>query len=1031
MNRPITLFVIVMLLVIPARTPAQVLELKVNAFDEDRGLNSRIIRCMMQDSLGYFWAGTADGLSRFDGYSFKTFRHDPNDPNSIAGNFVTAINQDRNNCIWAGFYRGGISCYNPRNGKFTNFSIPENEEDALSQKQVTSIFIDEDNEVWGGVQGRGLFHLNRSTGDMQFYDVVPPTNEFHSADQRLSYNQVYHILPDDKQGFWLATHDGLYHFDKKTKRMQARREKPLQKGAFRNDLFGFILPDGDSLWLSSWAGGISCYNTRTNRWHNFKVDTTKVNVSTTNIISGLSPKGQDMLWVTSHDKGFGMFDKKSKRFFFFGGDSDHPSSSVPSDLCYGLLQDREGGIWISCEKGLLRVQMQARKFPFRTIPVTRTDNKEHYEIGQVYEDDDFILTGIILGDGLQVENKKTGAKKTLAVDIIPGEENFLLINDILKDKEGTIWVLSRDYIYRFDPMAMKLVKASQPPLAPGGRSSLFNRFATDDDGNLWIVSRRNGVFRYNIADDEFTSFNQRNTGVNSITSNFISRLVVDGRGRVWIGGPFGCLAYFDKVKGRFVPMGVVQSAYGVPSNNVRELAADSKGKIWAGTDAGLCKLDATKDKPELERVYTAADGLRGDLAGAVCEDDYGHIWCITPSALCVIDPTTNNITSFGIADGLKYSTVGERLIRTPNKKMLIAAWQGYHIFDPATLQAKHSFLPVHLTSFTVNGKERYYLEQFEKSGSIDLSASDNSLTFEFAAIGFNSATRQQYAYMLEGVDDDWIYAGNRRYANYSNLAGGSYVFRVKASPVTGNWSGPELQIPVHVATRFYKTWWFRVAAALLIVAILYWISKSRIRHREKVHTLQTKAHSLEKEKAQVMYENLKQQLNPHFLFNSLTSLGSLIRVNPAMAGEFLDSLSKTYRYILKSRDNETVPLSNELKFAENYVKLQQTRFEKGLTVVFNVDEAYHHFKIAPVTLQNLVENAIKHNIIDEESPLVINIYAADGYIIVQNNLQKKNFVETSNRQGLINLQSLYRYLSDRPVQITEDSNYFTVKIPLL
>jgi LytS/YehU family sensor histidine kinase len=196
--------------------------------------------------------------------------------------------------------------------------------------------------------------------------------------------------------------------------------------------------------------------------------------------------------------------------------------------------------------------------------------------------------------------------------------------------------------------------------------------------------------------------------------------------------------------------------------------------------------------------------------------------------------------------------------------------------------------------------------------------------------------------------------------------------------------------------------------------------------------LESKTQVLEKEKAMVMYESLKQQLNPHFLFNSLTSLSSLIQsADTKTARDFLDSLSKTYRYILKSRDHETVVLADELKFAENYVRLQKTRFEKGLQVEMRIPEEQLQRKIVPVTLQNLIENAIKHNIIDDDSPLQIEIFAENDFIIVRNNLQKKNFVETSNKQGLGNLRSLYQYLSQRPVEIAEDSNYFTVKIPLL
>ena len=141
-------------------------------------------------------------------------------------------------------------------------------------------------------------------------------------------------------------------------------------------------------------------------------------------------------------------------------------------------------------------------------------------------------------------------------------------------------------------------------------------------------------------------------------------------------------------------------------------------------------------------------------------------------------------------------------------------------------------------------------------------------------------------------------------------------------------------------------------------------------------------------------------------------------------------MSKIYRYILKSHDSETVSLNEEVKFTQSYVLLQQTRFKEGLEVNFNLSEEDLCSKIAPVTLQNLVENAIKHNIIDKETPLVIDIFCEDHYLTVQNNLQKKDFVETSNKQGLQELQSLYKYITDRPILISEDKNYFTIKIPL-
>ena len=212
---------------------------------------------------------------------------------------------------------------------------------------------------------------------------------------------------------------------------------------------------------------------------------------------------------------------------------------------------------------------------------------------------------------------------------------------------------------------------------------------------------------------------------------------------------------------------------------------------------------------------------------------------------------------------------------------------------------------------------------------------------------------------------------------------------------------------------------------------LYSLYLNRLKRHRQILGLETKAQALEKEKTQVMYENLKQHLNPHFLFNSLTSLSSLIRVDQKMAVEFLDNMSKIYRYILQSKDNELVHVKDEIKFVATFIRLQKMRFNEGLQVNINVPEQYDHRKIAPVTLQNLIENAIKHNVIDEEAPLQINIYVENNFLIVKNNLQRKKFVETSNKQGLDNLRSLYKYLSDKPVIIQEKEQCFIVKIPLI
>lgn len=223
-----------------------------------------------------------------------------------------------------------------------------------------------------------------------------------------------------------------------------------------------------------------------------------------------------------------------------------------------------------------------------------------------------------------------------------------------------------------------------------------------------------------------------------------------------------------------------------------------------------------------------------------------------------------------------------------------------------------------------------------------------------------------------------------------------------------------------------STWVLYVLASLGLNAIFfikYFIDrwKESIRQTER----------LEKEKTQVQFDNLKNQLNPHFLFNALTSLNSLISENQQLASQFLQHMSKVYRYVLQNKDKNFVSLQTELDFIKNYVFLAETRFGGALRIKFEIVEAAHEQAIVPVTLQILIENALKHNIVDQERPLYIDVFTSGDYLVISNNLQKRKTVETSNRVGLENLKSLYKFLTDRPVIVEELQDRFNVKVPLI
>ncbi|GAB3991990.1 hypothetical protein GCM10028807_23990 [Spirosoma daeguense] len=976
---------------------------------------------MMQDRQGFMWFGTPDGLNRFDGHTFVTFRKNLQDSNSVASNSINRLAEDKDGNIWIGLYNGGVSCYNPRRGRFTHYPLRNVEGHNFQGLEVTGIYADRQNQIWLGVKGEGLVHLDPQTGQTKRYNIVTYKGDAAAQAYLKSYNILYKIYETPDGKFYLVTHDGLYTFDRKKHRMQALHHPPARvRLNMHDDVFGPYAVDGDLLWLGAWAGGLSSYNTKTGEWKNFKFD--KRILPTTNIIMGLSLQGKDTLWVTSLDRGFGYFHIPTATFKFIKDRTKFPFLAY-----YNLFKDQAGGFWMNADDGLLAVWPRIKPFTYVPVKVKHLDHSTSHIVNNVFENDKYRLIGTWWADGLQVYNKQTGKQKNLPVDISLGEQlQFIL--DVQADSRGNIWVVSRDFLYRFDQATETLVKVKQPPIwSRQVQTNYFRLIQEDRQHMFWLATANNGVFRYDPQQEHYTHYAP--TANQSLGTRSVRGLTIDTQGRIWVGGRDTYLAFFDAKLRQFKRVSLTYN--GTSPSRVLSLLVDKKGYLYVGTDIGLLVYNANQAKPVALRLYTAQDGLKGDAVYQMNQDDYGKIWCITETSLCALNPKNHRIDSYGLQDGITQSSVGNTLNRLPNGYMALSTENGYYRFHPASLRVpKQDKTPV-ITSFQVYGHEYYYQKELARNGFIRLEPDENSCSFEFTILDYKDPDGYQYVYKLEGMDVDWIQSERRRYAGYTNLPGGNYVFRVKAINRTGDTNVPELTIPIYVETIFYATWWFRIGLILLFVGSVYAYYRNQLRSNRRIYELQSKANSLEKEKALVMYESLKQQLNPHFLFNSLTSLSSLIRIDQKLAVRFLDSLSKMYRYILKNRDTELVSLGDELRYVRMYINLQKTRFEEGLQVRITVDEDFYTAKIVPVTLQNLIENAIKHNILTTDAPLYISIFVEDNQLVVQNNLQKKTFVETSNKQGLANLRSFYQYLSDKPVLIREDANFFTVNIPLL
>lgn len=962
------------------------------------GLNDGGIIAVAQDSKGFMWFSTRAGLNRFDGYSVKSYSYIAGDSTSLPTSLSRAMSVDSSGGFLVGLEDGMLE-YNEQTDRF----LPVK---ALQGTWVLQIEPYNKTTVYIATR-KGFVKYNPATKKALFY---------RDTDHEILKSRIF-SMERQNNFLFLASEKGLYRFDLVTEQLQ-KIDIPFLK----NETITVVEIDGSkNYWFAvrEKAGLIKVTpDLKHYEIYNEFLETGKNTIQNfTSVIS--DQKGR--LWVTTQLQGLLVYNETSNRFEQFLHDPLKvwtPSTNLHS----AAYCDRNGVIWVAGNNGVN--YFNPDKNLFRIIPVFNKDmDIRNRRVARIATEDKngklwfATIDGVVKFDPLTNKYREWNNREGEAPMI-----HFNSIRGIFCDDENNIWIATgrgiNKYLQKEDKMIFYTAKDSIPEVF---------YFSADKDrsGNFWFSSRdADGFYYYNTVEKKFHSIRSF-PGLNVFAGEGGRKLFHDSKGRYWLGFNGSGAAMYDPSTGkhyRWYASGNKKD--GISGNSIVDFTEDKKGIVWISTFTGLTSIDPVTFAI---KNYNHTNGLVNNSVSGLAVDAQNRLWISTGSGLQLLDSSRNYFTSFGLQHGLPSVEFPEHAASIlADGDVMMPTQNGFVRFSPQQFTKEHKQLVPFFTSFALSGKPEQALLQ----DKIDLKHDENFFTIGFAAINYENASGTWYAYKLDGVDKDWKYTQNR-FADYTKLPGGNYTFHVKASDDRTEWNCSEKMINIHISTVFYKTWWFRLLIVLASIGLVYAFYRYRIRQQQKLLELQGKAQLLEKEKVMVMYESLKQQLNPHFLFNSLTSLSGLIQTDQKMAGNFLEQMSKIYRYILKNRDSELVSLKEELAFVQVYINLQKTRFKEGLQVKMNVNEDELHKKIAPVTLQNLVENAMKHNIIDLDTPLIIEIESDDGYLLVKNNLQKKNMVETSNKQGLASLQSLYHYLSRRPVLIEETASEFIIRIPLI
>jgi len=975
----------------------------------EQGLHDGTVRCIGQDRLGYIWIGTVGALNRYDGKNIVKYTNIPGDTTSPYGSQPRCLHSDAKGRFWVGF-ETGLMEFDLDKGVFKR--IPQ-----VKDVFISSIISSGDSILYLATR-KGLVRYNVVTHDTLYYarSLLPS----HAV---LS-NRTVSDLQQKGNHLYLATSLGLVILSLQTNEARA----VTVEGLGDSPIISVAVDKRNNVWLGTFEKikliKLHAGFKKVEIFDRFL--TADINTQPLNVMDILVDS-KDRKWIVTAIDGLLEFDEHLNIFVKHLHQKDIPSS--PSGNNYrSIFQDNNGIIWLGCDFQGINF-FEPDKFLFSTIHAfpDRLDERARSVARAVTEDQEGNLW---MGnhDGVSRFNPIT---RQYTIWRNNEGKKLVIYNNVVRsiycDRENNIWVGTASGVNRYIQKTgkMEFIPETDLPLA------FYNSITGDKSGNIWFCNNSPTSLQwYSEKEKEFYDAGNHpvlNQYTNKSTTSYVME---DSKSRIWISlSRMGVLMYdknTDTVKWFLATENGKNSIIG---NQVVDIKEAQDGVIWISSFNGISGIYVEKDSII---SFSRLNGLPGNWASSLLIDGQNRVWAGVNGGLTMISADRKSISRFGMNDGLPSIGFSEHAgVQTRNGDFILPSYNGYIRFNPLKFTDEQTNFPFYLESYTVFGRATFPAKSNRAVKAISLGPDENSITFNLVALNFIHADQTWYAYKLEGFEKEWHYTQDPR-AVYTNLPGGNFTFLFMASIGNGNWSKMKpKKFRLHLGTHFYQSLWFWALITSLLVGWLFAWQIGRSRQQRQMFNLKSKAQMLEKEKAMVMYESLKQQLNPHFLFNSLTSLSGLIETDQQLACTFLDQMSGIYRYILKNSAHETVFLKDEVASVQLYITLQRTRFGKGLVVNINLPDEFMGYKIAPVTLQNLIENAIKHNIIDIGAPLVIDIFTAGDYLIVQNNLQRKTVVETSNKTGLVQFTSLYSFLSANPVIIEENSEYFRVKVPLV
>ncbi len=861
------------LLFIPFLGVSQNKYLKFDHLRTDAGLSQSNVICILQDSRGFMWFGTRDGLNKYDGYKFTVYRNDPKNKLSISNNYIFDIIESSNGDLWIATWGGGLNHFDRKRRSFTSFRHDPGNSKSIAGDFITAVREDKDGNIWAGTESAGLDMYDKKAGVFIHYKFSSDN------DKSVSDDFIRTIYQDKEKNLWIGTvHGGLNLFNSYNKtftRFQHDDANPMSLSS--NDVYSVFEDSRHQVWVGTNGGGLNLFDIKNNIFHHYKNSPNNSNSLSRNEVVAINEDNDSNIWIGTENGGLSILNPSTGIFSTYVYD-EIDNTSLGNNSIYSICKDKRGNMWLgtfSDGVSFISEDKQFVHFKHSTLNNSLSDNK----ILCIYEDSKENIWIGTDGGGLNLFDPRTGNFTYYKHEAGNPKSicgNYVL--NICEDSQQNLWIGTwGDGITVFNKEKNTYKHYKNDPSDPHSLSSnnAWNIYE-DNDKNIWIGTYGGGLNLFNPASGTFTRYKYSDNNKQGISTDKVHSIFDDRKGHLYMGTDGGGLNLFDKKTATF--RHYLHDDYNknsIASNTVGFIHEDDYGILWIATNSGLSSLNRTTN---VFKNYTTEDGLPGNDIFGILGDGTDNLWISTNKGISKFNWKNRTFKNFGEVDGLQGNEFKEQsFCKSTSGAFYFGGNNGFNMFYPEDIKIDSFDPPLVLTDFRISNKEVLVasdsiisplLEDITETNSITLPYSSSGIEFEFASLNYTGKEKKRYAYMLEGFDNDWNESSDKRSVSYTNLDPGTYNLKVKGLNNEGKWSSRILSLQLIITPPFWLTWWFKLlvfVAAVATCILFYQIRVRTIKAQKRVlerqveeRTTQLVYSTKEEQKARIEAEKARQ-----------------------------------------------------------------------------------------------------------------------------------------------------------------------------